>query len=269
MGHALAVNAMEAGFQIGVYDIATARTEGLVRAGAQPMASPNAAGAWADIVQVVVVDDAQVEEVILGERGILAGTKPGAVIALHSTVKIETVERLGKICTEKGVGFLDVAMSGGEVGAGSGRLCFMVGGDQRSFQLCKPVFEASGTTIVHLGPLGAGMQAKLIQQAVLGATKQAVYEGLFLGLALGLDIALLGKALHGSGAQSRTADDVFERAAQSLGAVEKWGGPAVRSLDLAVELAEQVGLDLAAFKRARSFARSFPPSFPSKRAAIS
>jgi 3-hydroxyisobutyrate dehydrogenase-like beta-hydroxyacid dehydrogenase len=128
MGHALATNAMEAGFQIGVYDIAAARMEGLVCAGAQPMASPKAAGAWADVVAVVVVDDAQVEEVILGERGILAGAKPGVVIALHSTVKIETVERLGKICAEKGVGFLDVAMSGGEVGAGSGRLSIVQAG---------------------------------------------------------------------------------------------------------------------------------------------
>ncbi len=265
MGRALAANAMDAGFQIGVYDTAAERVEQLVKAGAQRLDSPKAAGEWANIVEVVVVDDAQVEEVILGEHGILAGARPGLVIALHSTVKIETVERLGDISRKNGVGFLDVAMSGGEVGAGAARLCFMVGGDQRSFDVCRPVFDASGNTIVHLGPLGAGMQAKLIQQAILGATKQAVYEGLFLGLATGLDIALLGQALRGSGAQSRAADDVFERAAQGLQAVAKWGGPAVRSLDLAIELAQQYGLELSAITSARSFARSFPPSFPTKR----
>jgi 3-hydroxyisobutyrate dehydrogenase-like beta-hydroxyacid dehydrogenase len=77
MGRALASNALDSGFPVGVYDIAAERVEGLMQAGAQRFDSPKAAGEWADVVEVVVVDDAQVEEVVLGERGILAGARPG------------------------------------------------------------------------------------------------------------------------------------------------------------------------------------------------
>ena len=253
MGEALAVNALRSGFRVGVYDIASERVDSLVHRGAIRMSSPREVGYWADIVGVAVVNDTQVEKVILGDEGILAGTRTGVIIVVHSTVKVETVVKLGETAAARGVEVLDVSMSGGIDGAESARLSFMVGGEKSSFERCRPVLEASATTIVHLGPLGAGVKTKLIQQAIFAINKHGAYEGLFLVTAAGLDPVKVGQALNGSSGQSYAADGVFSRAAQGITAVDAWRGPGIPSLTMALEFATEHGLDLPALRNACAF----------------
>jgi len=163
------------------------------------------------------------------------------------------VIRLGEAAGAKQVGFLDVSMSGGIVGAEAARLCFMVGGEERPFELCRPVLEASAKAIVHLGPLGSGITAKVIQNAIYGITKQGAYEGLSLATAAGLDLAKFGEALHYSTGQSYAADGVFERASNRAAANEPWGGPGMHSVEMALDLAKRYGLELPALKNAHAF----------------
>ncbi len=130
MGYALALNALKAGFRVGVCDIDAAAVDRLALHGAKGMLSLHEMGRWADVLEIAVFNDAQLEEVLIGKGGILETARPGAVIAVHSTVEIETVIRLGSAAGAKQVGFLDVSMSGGMVGAEAARLCFMVGGEE-------------------------------------------------------------------------------------------------------------------------------------------
>ncbi|PAK24173.1 6-phosphogluconate dehydrogenase [Streptomyces sp. alain-838] len=168
--------------------------------GAATAGSPARLAAASDLVCLCVLDDAAVEEVVTGRDGVLEGMAEGGVIAVHSTVHPDTVERLAERAADRGVTVLDAPVSGGGPGAEQGRLLVMLGGDADAVERCRPVFATHGDPVVHLGPVGAGQRAKLINNLLLAAN-MGVAEGAFaLAQDLGVDPAQLSVVLeHGSG----------------------------------------------------------------------
>jgi 3-hydroxyisobutyrate dehydrogenase-like beta-hydroxyacid dehydrogenase len=154
-----------------------------------------------------------------------------------------------------GIGLLDAPVSGGVQGALGGRLCFMVGGEERWLDRCRPVFAASAGAIVHMGPLGSGAMAKLAQQAIFAMNKQAAYEGFQLASRAGLEMERFVEALHASAGQSYAADiwpTWWPKASAGGDSTEAWGGPDIRSLDLALEEADEGKTALPTLLSARS-----------------
>jgi len=206
IGKPMAINVAKAGFDLMVSDLRQEPLQELAGLGAKVARSAQEIGSHGEIIELVVVDDAQVESVLLGEGGVLNGAKPGSVIAVHSTVHPKTIRKLAELAQTKGVSVIDAEVSGGESGAYAKTLCYMVGGDTAAFEKCRPVFATSGANIFHLGDLGAGAAAKLAHNLIVYVNMLAASEGMRLAAQAGVDLKVMEQVVHAGAAQSRIAD---------------------------------------------------------------
>ena len=207
IGKPMAINVAKAGFDLMVYDLRQEPLQELAGLGAKVARSAQEIGAHGEIIEFVVVDDAQVEAVTLGEGGVLNGAKPGSVIAVHSTVHPKTIRKLAEFAKSKGIAVIDAEVSGGERGAYAQTLCCMVGGDKAAFEKCKPVFSTFSANIFHLGDLGAGAAAKLAHNLIVYVNMLAASEGMKLAEHAGVDVKTMEQVVHAGAAQSRVADN--------------------------------------------------------------
>ena len=247
IGTPMAMNVARAGFDLMVYDLREEPLKELAALGATVARSAKEVGAHGEIIELVVVDDAQVEAVTLGEGGILNGAKPGAVIAIHSTVHPKTVRKIAELAKAKGVGVIDAQISGGARGAQAQTLCYMVGGDKALLEKCRPVFATSGAHIFHLGELGMGAVAKLAHNLIVYVNMLAASEGIRLGEKAGLDLKALQEVVHVSAGQSRVADSWLQQ--RTLRDTYTTGPQGLmqlihKDLRLALELGHDLGLPL-------------------------
>lgn len=167
--------------------------------GAATAATPAELAAASDLVCLCVVGDDDVREVLSGPQGVLAGLAPGGVVAIHSTVHPDTCRELGRIAAAQGVSIVDAPVSGGGIAAAAGTLLVMVGGDTDVVESCRPVFATYGNPIAHLGPLGSGQVAKLLNNVLFTANLATSADALALGRALGVDAARLAEVItHGT-----------------------------------------------------------------------
>ncbi len=211
MGKELAINAVGAGFDLMVYDLREEPLRELSAKGAKVARSAGEIGAHGEIIQVVVLDDAQVEEVMAGEKGILSGAKPGSVVMIHSTIHPKTIRKVAERAKEKGVGVIDAEMSGGADGIRAQTLSFMVGGEKELLEKCRPVLSLSGNKIFHMGELGNGAITKLAHQVICVGTLVAVAEGMRFGEKAGLDLKALAAVVNASDARSFMSERWLER----------------------------------------------------------
>jgi 3-hydroxyisobutyrate dehydrogenase len=174
--------------------------------GAATAATPAELAAASDVVSICVVDDAGVDAVLGGPEGVLAGLGPGAVVAVHATVHPANCERWAEQVAAAGGALLDAPVSGGGVKAEEGQLLVLVGGDPAVLERARPAFEPYGNPVVHLGPVGAGQLAKLVNNVVFSAQLALADDAALLAAGLGLDPDRLVEVLqHGSGASAAGA----------------------------------------------------------------
>jgi 3-hydroxyisobutyrate dehydrogenase-like beta-hydroxyacid dehydrogenase len=211
MGRAMAANALRAGFAVSVHDLREEPVKELCELGAKAAPNPKEVASRCQLIGVVVWDDHQVEQVMAGEHGILAGAKAGSVIIIHTTVHPATVRDLAQRVRDRGLEIVDAQMSGGQAGAENRQLCFMVGGNREAFEQCRPLLASSGSNLFHMGELGMGAVMKLVQQTILCLNRLAVYEGMRLARAYGLDERLTQEVLGQSFAQSYVVDNWLGR----------------------------------------------------------
>jgi 3-hydroxyisobutyrate dehydrogenase-like beta-hydroxyacid dehydrogenase len=168
--------------------------------------TPADLGAASDIVGICVVGDADVESVVLGAGGVLSGMAPGGVVVVHATIHPDTCRLLAERAAERQVAVVDAPVSGGGVAAAERRLLVMVGGDPVDVERCRPVLETFGDPVVHLGPLGSGEMAKLLNNLVFTAQITIAVETYSFADSLGVDRAALARVLaHGSGGSRAAA----------------------------------------------------------------
>lgn len=248
MGKPMASNVLNAGFELTVYDLRDAAFAELTRFGAKPATSPRSVAEEAEVVEVAVVDDAQVETVLSGEHGVFAGARPGTIVAIHSTVLPETVRRLAAIGGQDGIHVIDAPVSGGETGAREKSLCYMVGGDAAVLGRCRELFSTSASEIIHMGGVGSGAAAKIIVQVVTCINLLAAHEAECVAEKTGLNFTALQKVLHSSSAQSFVVDnwlDRFKLAGDPMEIRRRRTEVFQKSLAPALELAQRLDLSLA------------------------
>jgi 3-hydroxyisobutyrate dehydrogenase-like beta-hydroxyacid dehydrogenase len=161
--------------------------------------SPAKLAAQSDVICVCVVDDADVEQVLCADGGVLSGCRPGSLIVIHSTVHPETCYRLAQLASDAGATLIDAPVSGGGQAASERRLLVMVGSGPEEFERVLPVFTTFGDPVLHLGPLGAGQTAKALNNLLFTAhlgTASALFE---LARSLKIDREALAQTItHGS-----------------------------------------------------------------------
>lgn len=234
-----------------VCDVRPEAVAPFVDGGATSAATPAETARAADRICVVVQDEAQVRDVVLGPDGVVAGASPGTVVAVHSTISAEGAEAVAADAAGHGVAVVDAPVSGGAMGAHEGTLAVMVGGADDAVARIAPVLERLGTLVVHMGPAGAGTRTKIARNLITFASFAVVGEAQRLAAGADLDLAKLGDVVRhsdritgGPGAVMLRPDagvmsdddglrPIFEHTA-SLGA---------KDLELARELGEALGVD--------------------------
>jgi len=168
------------------------------RPGARVAPSPNEVAARCDVVVVAVVDDAQVRSVVTGPDGLLSAGRPGVAVVLLSTVSRDTVVEVAAEADRHGVSLVDCGVSGGPRAAAEGELVCMVGGSPEAVARVRPVLDVLGSLVLHMGPLGAGLSAKLARNLVQYGSWLAAYEAQVLAEAAGIPLPLLAQAIRES-----------------------------------------------------------------------
>lgn len=206
MGASIARNLMKAGHELVVHNRSRQIVETLVGEGAKAAHSPKEVAEQVDFVFTNLPDSPDVEKVVLGEDGILAGAHEGLIFVDNSTIKPETARFLAEELAKVGVKALDAPVSGGDIGAKAGTLTIMVGGDETAFQKTLPLFEAMGKTITYIGESGAGQIAKCANQVIVAGTMVAMAEALVLSQKAGVDPAKVVQAISRGAAQCWALD---------------------------------------------------------------
>ena len=202
MGKPMAHNLLKAGYSLTVYNRSDGPVEELVAAGATAAASSQAVAANADVVVTIVTDTPDVQQVLLGENGVIHTVAQDAVVIDMSTISPTATREIVRSIQEKGASMLDAPVSGGEGGAIAGALSIMVGGEEAVFNRCLPIFETLGKNIVHVGQSGAGQLTKLCNQIAVAVTNLAMSEALIFGAKSGLDLKKMQHAIQGGAAGS-------------------------------------------------------------------
>jgi 2-hydroxy-3-oxopropionate reductase len=218
MGSPMAVHLAEAGFPVVGYNRTPEKAEPLVAAGGRAAASIADAVRDADVVAVMVPDSPDVQDVLTGDDGVFANAKQGTLVIDFSSIRPDVTVDLARQGAEQGLRVLDAPVSGGEAGAKNATLSIMVGGDAADFAAARPVFEAVGKTVVHVGPSGAGQTVKAANQLIVATNIQALAEAVVFLRAHGVDLdaalEVLGGGLAGSAVLSQKRqnmrDGVFE-----------------------------------------------------------
>jgi len=150
--------------------------------------TPREAAEGADIVCMCVGNDDDVRSVTYGDDGVLAGMKSGAILIDHTTASAEVAREVGAAAKEKGFGYLDAPVSGGQAGAENGVLTIMIGGDQASYDAAQSILESYAKMHKLLGDVGSGQLAKMVNQICIAGLVQGLSEGIAFGMQAGLDM---------------------------------------------------------------------------------
>ena len=207
-------------------------------------ASPAEVGAASDVVGVCVWDEHDVESVLDGDSGVFAGLRAGGVVVVHSTIAPDACARFQARALECGFGLVDAPVS---VGTNLPKLLVMVGGDAAAVERCQPVLDAMGEPVLHLGPIGSGQIAKLMNNCLLAAEIGLGADAVALGVDLGLDGAALAAALSAGSASGIWAGFVTRSLAAAPataaggGRTSEW---ARKDLGLTIDLVRKAGVDV-------------------------
>ena len=211
MGFPMAGHLAAGGHGVTVFNRTTARADAWMEKHSGAAApTPAAAAAAADVVFTCVGNDDDLRAVVLGDDGVFAGLKPGGVLVDHTTTSAIVARELAAIAAEKGVGFLDAPVSGGQAGAENGVLTIMVGGEGPTFERARPIMECYGKTIVLMGDAGAGQLTKMVNQICIAGIVQGLSEGLNFAVRAGLDAKKAAEVMSGGAAQSWQMDNRAE-----------------------------------------------------------
>ncbi len=248
MGRPMCENLLAADLSIIGHNRSQLVIEELTVKGLNPASSPNKVAQASDIIILMLSDTNAVENVLVGKDGILEGIRDGALIIDMGTTAVQTTRELAYKTKNLGGEYLDAPVSGGAVGARNGSLSIMAGGSAKSFKRAMPILDILGKNINHIGDVGAGQIAKMVNQVIVGLTIGAVSEALVLAEASGADPEKVRKALMGGFATS----SILELHGQRMinGNFDPGGRSHTQRKDLfeAQEFAEGLGLQLPALK---------------------
>lgn len=245
MGFPMAAHLQSAGHQVCVFNRTTKKAEKWCRQhGGERADTPAEASKEADIAFLCVGNDQDVRQVVLGEEGILQGIGKSGIIVDHTTASAAIAQEISEAAASKAVGFLDAPLSGGQIGAESGQLTIMVGGEPETFTKVQLVMYAYAKAITHIGPVGSGQLAKMVNQICIAGVVQGLSEALHFAKSADLDIPKVIEAISKGAAQSWQMENRWQNMVDNsfeFGFAVEWMR---KDLTMALQAAEQNGANL-------------------------
>lgn len=211
MGLSMCGHVMSKGYPVTVHNRTRAKAQPLVDRGATWAATPRDVAEASDIVVSIVGFPPDVRDVYLGSAGVIGGLRAGAIAIDMTTTEPRLACAIYEQAKSRGAHSVDAPVSGGDVGARNATLSIMVGGDAAAVDACRPLLEAMGKSIVHVGGPGAGQHTKLCNQIVIAGTMIGVCESLLYGYKAGLDLETMLGAIRGGAAGCWTLDNLAPR----------------------------------------------------------
>ena len=203
MGSPMAGYLARNGHEVTVYNRTASKAETWCQQyGGQTAATPGEAARNAELVFSCVGNDDDVREVLLGPDGVIASIPGGSIVIDHTTASATVAREVSTLAAAKSVGFLDAPVSGGQAGAENGQLTVMAGGATDDFERARPVIDCYAKAITHIGPVGSGQLAKMVNQICIAGIVQGLAEGLHFAKKAGLDPAVLIESISKGAAQS-------------------------------------------------------------------
>jgi 3-hydroxyisobutyrate dehydrogenase-like beta-hydroxyacid dehydrogenase len=255
MGKPMSLNLLKAGYTVTVWNRTASRAEEVVAAGGTLAKSAREVAASCDVLITIVSDPPALEEVLWGANGrdgALSALKSGAIYMDSSTVSPELARKIATECAKQNVRFLDAPVTGGDWGAKKGELLFMIGGDAETIREAEPLLGVMGKKWFHLGPNGAGQTIKLAMNAILALQVEALAEAMALVSAAGLHPENWVEVLQSSMARSGVLDIKSQNLLKGDYTPSFPLRLMLKDVDLAMDLAKQVGVTLPATAAAQA-----------------
>lgn len=259
MGGPMAANLVKAGHTVTAFDLSADALAKAREAGVQVAASAAAAVKGAQVVISMLPASRHVEALYLGEGGLLPQLADGALVIDCSTIAPASAQKVAAAVSARGLAMIDAPVSGGVAGAAAGTLTFIVGGDTAALERARPVLQAMGKNIFHMGDAGAGQVAKLCNNMALGVIMAVTGEAIALGVAHGLDPKALSQMMAVSTSRSWATEvcnpwpGVLDNAPASRGYTGGFGNDLMlKDMGLAVEAAMGIGATIPLGELARN-----------------
>ena len=211
MGESMVRNLMKAGYEVAVYNRTKSKADAVVAEGALWCDSAAQCAAGRDAVITIVGYPKDVEEVYFGEGGVIAHADPGTCLIDMTTTSPKLAVRIYENGKKKGLPVLDAPVTGGDAGAKAGTLTILVGGDQETFEKCRPLFEAMGKNIYYEGKAGNGQHTKMCNQIAIAGALSGACEALAYAKAVGMDPAHMLESISTGAAGSAQLSNVASR----------------------------------------------------------
>lgn len=251
MGKSMAGHILDAGYPLYVYSRTKSKADDLVNKGAVWVSSPKEVAQHANVVITIVGFPNDVEEVYLGENGILTNGKPGSYYIDMTTSSPTLAERLYEEGKKKGIQVLDAPVSGGDIGAREARLAIMVGGDEEAFEAIQPILQLMGKTIVLQGGPGKGQHTKMANQIAIASNMIGVCEALVYAKKAGLDVEKVHATISTGAAGSYSMTNLAPRILQGDYSPGFFIKHFIKDMTIALSEAEKMGMDTPGLKLAK------------------
>lgn len=240
MGAGIAANYLKNGYEVVVWNRSPEKLESLLKQGAMKAKTPKEAAQSADILFEVTADDESSRLVWLGDEGILAGARKNAVLITSGTFSVGWVDELANTCKEQGFVFFDVPLTGSRVGAETGTLTLLAGGDEARLEELKPDLEAISKKVFYFGPAGSGIRYKLLLNMLQAIHVEGLAEVLKLASKMGMDVNKVGDALvdRPGGVSTGLAWQGYQEQPDPINFSVEW---ITKDLRYAKEMADAVG----------------------------
>ena len=244
MGKSMASNLLKKGYELTVYSRTKAKAQELLACGAKWADTPAKASENAEVVISMVGYPKDVEQIYLGENGVLSSLKPNSIIIDMTTSSPSLAKKIYEVASQKSISALDAPVSGGDVGAKNGTLAIMVGGDEASYNKVLPIFEAMGKTICYFGKAGSGQYAKMSNQIAIASNMMGVCEAVAYAKKCGLNPHDLLNVISTGAAGSWSLSNLAPRMLKGDFAPGFFIKHFIKDMKIAIESAKEMNLDL-------------------------
>ncbi|ARD55910.1 NAD(P)-dependent oxidoreductase [Bacillus safensis] len=252
MGRSMAGHLMDAGYEVIVYTRTKAKADALIQKGASWKPAVKEIAESADAVITMVGYPSDVEEIYLGEDGLVAHAAPGTYLIDMTTSKPQLAKEIELKAKERGVYALDAPVSGGDIGAQNGTLAIMIGGERSAYEACLPLFKQMGENIQYQGPAGSGQHTKMCNQIAIAAGMVGVAEAMAYAEKSGLDPEQVLKSITTGAAGSWSLSNLAPRMLKGDFEPGFYVKHFIKDMGIALEEAELMGEEMPGLSLAKS-----------------